>query len=288
MAKTLANETTKLRRETSNRMSSAYSRLDKIVSGDYSPGYFNRDIVVEEERSRGLSVCDAMLGRIKAARKIESERTLMSELFGRIESSIVSLEVENNCHNLHGAIAGMMDALGFPVVVVHGTASADAPGTRGFCLPGFIAPQFDGHRPGHSWLTTPYSAVVDFAIAHQVNVGDDYGKVKRMIPNTVIVEKIEHEEPSPMWYRLPGEPDFVIPKQFYPVLTRYHDVLGWSQFEAGSLIIRYLPASLGIPEETDLNDINVRINGLRPGDYFETACADLLVRSRSMREIERK
>lgn len=246
---------------------SAYRQLSELVKGDFSPGYFNRPAVLQAEK-QGLEVCDAILGHVLNAPKSPDRKAAALELLKRIEKGLINSEVQNQCHSLHGAVALMLDKIGCPAVVIWGSLNAIAPGSTGFRLIGEGAPQFLGHRPGHSWLLTPYWSVVDLALAHQYGVGDDYESLKKVIPKLILVSNQENSEPDRAWLQSPGQPNSSVPELVYCNATKYFDVIGWSKYQSDYMTIMYIPGAVCIPTESELDEINIRIGGKPPGEFL--------------------
>ena len=43
----------------------------------------------------------------------------------------------------------------------------------------------------------------------------------------------------------------------------------------GSTIVRYLPSALTLPVEAELTDVNIKIGGLSPKEFFDAYASDL-------------
>ena len=112
-----------LRRDQSALVKSAYERLRDCIGDEFQPGYFNSDEVLAAE-ANGLPVCDAVLGHILASPPNVEGEVRARALLNRVAEALVPSEVENQCHNLHGACTLMLDALGVPVVMVVGSVYA--------------------------------------------------------------------------------------------------------------------------------------------------------------------
>ena len=89
---------------------SAYEALKDIVGGDFSPGYFNsREVLIAE--ANGLRVLDGVLGHVLASSPGADLESQACGLLEKVSEALAPSEVENRCHNLHGACALMLDAL---------------------------------------------------------------------------------------------------------------------------------------------------------------------------------
>lgn len=255
------------RRRQKDRVASAYADLSCLLQGDFGPGFINRTEVLEAERN-GLPVLDGLLGYILNGNHPPENRENVDALFGAVGDAIVREEVVNRCHNLQGAVALMLDAIGCPAIMIWGSVNASSRGTRGFALNANIPPESRDHRPGHSWILTPYGFVNDVALVHGDEVGDDYDLLAPSIPKLVQIPAYETSEPEKSWWRLPSPQTYLINDAAYAQSTQYHNLLGWSQCVSEDLTIRYLPAAVTLPEESDLNDVNIRIGGMRPGEFL--------------------
>lgn len=256
----------------------SYAALSSLLHGTFTQGCFNKPEVLAAER-RGLSVCDGMLGHVLQAERDPQIAAKASRLLNAVRDGIVPAEVESRCHNLHSAVMLMLDRIGCPSVVVWGSVNASAPGTVGFVLNAAVGLRGPNHRPGHSWLLSPYWAVADLALKHQfaAGVGDDYAVLRPRIPSLIVSESTELSEPEPKWWRIPGRPGIVEPPvEVYANESKYQDVLGWTKVELESLTVRYLPGAVAIPEEDDINAVEVVIGGMRPGDFFASILDTLL------------
>ena len=182
-------------------------------------------------------------------------------------------EVENQSHNLHGASALMLDALGVPVVMVVGSVYATDESGRVFWLNRLVGPAFPGHNPGHAWLLTPWWRVADLALMHQFGVAGDYDDMRDSLRPVITVNSNETLEPEASWWRFEGGRR--LPAEGYVATTKYHDLIGWSQFKVGSTIVRYLPSALTLPVEAELTDVNIKICGLSPKEFFDAYGSDL-------------
>ena len=245
------------------------------VSGSILPGYFNEPSVLKAERA-GLEVCDAVLGHVL---KTEPDKKVHSQalaLLALVQNRIVPNEVVSRCHNLHGAVMLMLDKIGCPSVVIWGSINASAEGTAGFVLNATLGTGSPDHRPGHSWLLSPYWTVADLALRWQQGsgVGDDYDALQSQIPPLVLSESRESSEPEKGWWRYPV-PSLRFSEENYANETKYQDVLGWTKVEVGRLVLRYLPGAVAIPQEPDLNHIDILVGGMRPGDFFESIQPEL-------------
>lgn len=256
-----------IRRQQRKAVDNAYENLTDLLDDNFEPCFFNRTDVLSAER-RGFPVLDGLLGYILNGTHPPDKARDASELLVLVREAIGHDDVENSCHNLHGAVALMLNAIGCPAIVVWGTVHASAPGTDGFVLNANIAPQFPGHRPGHAWIMTPYNSVNDVALAHGYNVGNHYESLMPSIPKLIQISGHETSEPDVGWWHIPSSQSFRLDGQKYADSTKYQDVIGWSQATFGELTIRYLPGAVSLPEEADLNDIKIRIGGQLAGDFF--------------------
>ena len=109
-------------------------------------------------------------------------------------------------------------------------------------------------------------ARVDLALAHQGEVGGTYASVKTAIPSIVHIKNRKSDPIPREWY--PDQQGAPIGDAAYANATSYFDVLGWSEFAGAGFTVRYLPAAVTAPSE-DLQEIDLRIGGLRPDDAFE-------------------
>lgn len=264
-----------IRNDTKKTIDTAYRELLDIVKGDFSPGYYNRKEVIDAE-TKGLSICDAILGHVINAPKDQKQEEASLELLTRIQRKIIDEEIVNQCHNLHGAVALMLDRIGCPAIMIWGSLNAISPRSSGFRLIAEAEPEFSGHRPGHCWLLTPYWSVTDLALAHQSGVGDDYEILKAHIPSLILERSQNQSEPERSWLRPSGQPSANVPDSIFCNATKYHDVIGWTEVKLASLTISYIPGAVTIPSEHELNEINILIGGKRPGDFFSQSCADLV------------
>ena len=251
----------------------AYEQLKDCLAGEFAPGYFNSPRALAAERN-GLEMCDAVLGHAIASTPNADAEARALELLNRVSQALVASEVENRCHNLHAAFALMLDALHVPVVVVWGSVYAADEEGRAFWLNAWNAPAFPGHRPGHSWLLTPSWRVVDLALIHQFGVPGDYGDIRATLPPVITVTSIEVSEPDVSWWRFAGGD--VLAADKYAYATRYHDVIGWSQYKSGSTTVRYLPGAPSLPKETEMADVNIKIGGLSAREFFDRNASDLV------------
>lgn len=266
-----------LRLEQSRVVEASYRKFLNLV-GSYSPGCFNSQAVLEAERG-GLQVMDAVLGHVLRMPPSAERKPILQEALERVRNALDPQAVENLCHNLHSAVALYLDLLGCPSVVVRGTVRGEANGYNGFALIACVRPETEKHRPGHSWIVTPYWRVVDLALPFQSGLGEDYESLRSMLPCPILVADCDTSEPSIEWWRLSPRSSETITESLFAKETRYHDVLGWSCLEAGDLKIRYLPGGLCLPEESDLDEISVTIGGLRPGQFFRKHLSDLVAAS---------
>ena len=266
---TLAKEQRKIQ---SGLVKAAYEGLKDLIGGEFRPGYFNSDEVLAAE-SNGLSVCDAVLGHILASPPNVEGEARARTLLNRVSEALVPSEVENQCHNLHGACTLMLDALGVPVVMVVGSVYATDESGHEFWINRLVPPAFPGHNPGHAWLLTPWWRVADLALMHQFGVAGDYDEMRNSLSPVITVGTKETIEPEVGWWRFEG--GLRLPAKGFAATTKYHDLIGWSQLKLGSTIVRYLPAALTLPTEAALADVNVKIGGLSPKEFFDAIVSDL-------------
>ena len=252
-----------------------YERLKVILAGDFCPGYFNspraRDAELAEQN--GLSICDAMLGYILDSNPDKDSEVRARELINRVSKAVVSSEVKNECHNLHGACALMLDALHIPVVVVWGSVYASDQHGHSFFLNAWDGPVLPGYRPGHSWLLTPHLRVADIALVHQSDVRGNYDALRSSLPPVITVDSSEESEPDVNWLQLqngraPSADQFA-------KSTRYHDIIGWSQHDSGPTTVRYIPGAVSMPCEAEMGDVRIKIGGLSPREFFNRHAKDL-------------
>ena len=261
------------RKNQSALVKSAYEQLKDCIRGEFQPGYFNRNEVLAAE-ANGLSVCDAVLGHILGSSQSVDGEALARALLDRVSETLVPSEVENRCHNLHAACSLMLDALGVPVVMVIGSVYATDESGGVFWLNRLIPPTFPGHNPGHAWLLTPWWRVADLALMHQFGVAGDYDDMRDSLCPLITVSSNETLEPEVGWWGFEG--GLRLPEDGYAEATKYHDLIGWSQFKLGSTIVRYLPTALTLPKEAKLSDVNIKIGGLSPKEFFDANASDLL------------
>ena len=260
------------RKDQSALVKSSYDQLKACVRGQFQPGYFNSDKVLAAEAG-GLSVCDAVLGHVLASPLSVDGEARASALMDRVSEALVPSEVENQCHNLHGACALMLDALGVPVVMVVGSVYATDESGRVFWLNRLGGPAFPGHNPGHAWLLTPWWRVADLALMHQSGVAGDYDNMRDSLRPVITVNSSETLEPEVGWWRF--EDGLPLPADGYVKTTKYHDLIGWSQSKLGSTTVRYLPSALTLPAEAEMSDVNIKIGGLSPREFFDANASDL-------------
>ncbi len=260
------------RKDQSALVKSSYDQLRACVGGQFRPGYFNSDEVLAAEAD-GLSVCDAVLGHVLASPPCPDGEARAGALLDRVSEALVPSEVENQCHNLHGACALMLDALGVPVVMVVGSVYATDENGRVFWMNRMVPPAFPGHSPGHSWLVTPWWYVADLALMHQYRVAGDYEKMRDSLRPVITANSNQALEPDVDWWRFDG--GLRLPAEGYAQTTRYHDLIGWSRFESKSTIVRYLPTAPTLPVEAELSDVNIKIGGLTPREFFDANAPDL-------------
>ena len=245
---------------------SAYKALKDIVGGDFSPGYFNsREVLIAE--ANGLRVLDGVLGHVLASSPGADLESRACGLLEKVSEALVPSEVENRCHNLHGACALMLDALGVPVIQVRGSVHATDDYGRAFWMNRFVDRMSLDHQPGHSWLLTPWWRVADLALVHQRNVAEDYEEMQDNLRPFVTVNSSEETEPDISWWRY--EDGSCLPAEGYASATAFHELIGWSQITLGSATVRYLPSGLTLPKETEMGDVNIKIGGLSARQWFD-------------------
>lgn len=250
----------------------AYEALRGLVGGEFGPGYFNYPHVLAAESS-GLSVLDGVLGYVLASSLSAEQEVKAAALLQRISGALVTSEVENQCHNLHGACALMLDALGIPVIQVWGSVYATDETGREFWLNRLVQPAFPDHNPGHSWLLTPSWRVVDLALVHQYAVAGDYEDMRDSLRPVITCDSSETSDPDVKWWKF--EDGSQLDKEGYAMATQYHDLIGWSQIQLGTTTVRYLPSALTLPSEPGMGDVSIRIGGLSPKDFFDRNNSDL-------------
>lgn len=167
----------------------------------------------------------------------------------------------------------LLDRIGCPAIGVWGSVYASSDDGRSFSL-NALGPRLSPmHSPGHSWLLTPYSTVLDLTLFFQDGVAGDYESLRGEITLPIVSSERSSIVPEAEWWALGTQ---------LPAIKRIEDetlylnVLGWNPVQCGSLLIRYLPGAVNLPSEVDPNDAKVRIGGLAPGDFFEEACLDLV------------
>ena len=158
-----------LRKRQPDLVEYAYSKLKDCIAGEFQPGYFNSPKALAAERN-GLIISDAVLGHVLDASPSADTNARALELLNRVSQSLIPSEVENSCHNLHGACALMLDALHVPVVVIWGSVYATDENGSSFCLNAWDGSPLQIHRPGHAWLLMPSWRVADLALVHQRQV----------------------------------------------------------------------------------------------------------------------
>ena len=251
----------------------AYEQLKDCLAGEFAPGYFNSPRALAAE-SDGLRLCDAVLGHVLAVSPNADAEARALELLKRVARALVASEVENRCHNLHGACALMLDALHIPVVMVWGSVFATDEEGRAFWLNAWDGLTSQENRPGHSWLLTPSWRVTDLALVHQADVSGDYDDIHATLRPVITVTSSEASEPDVSWWRFTG--GYPLTAAMYAEATLYHDVIGWSQYKSGPTTVRYLPGATILPEEAELADVNIKIGGLSPREFFDRNASDLV------------
>jgi hypothetical protein len=221
-----------------------------------------------------MSVADGLLGRVLETAPMQQRSDLTMQVCAAVADRMVAAEVQSRCHNLHAALFLMLDSAGIPTAIVWGSVHAETNDPRGtFALNAELPPEGANHRPGHSWLITPEFSVIDLALAHQGEVGGTYAPVKAAIPSIVQITNRESEPIPREWY--PDQQGSPVSDAAFANGTKYFDVLGWSAFSGDGFTARYLPGAVWLPD-VDLQDINLRIGGLRPDDAFERFVVPLL------------
>ena len=261
------------RKQQTDSVNQAYERLKDCLAGEFAPGYFNSPEALAAEGS-GLEICDAVLGHVLATPSNTSAEARALELLNRVSKALVAGEVENRCHNLHGACALMLDLLNIPVVEVWGSVYATDKEGRAFWLNVMEGSSSEDHRPGHSWLLTPSWRVADLALVHQAGVPGRYNDIRATLTPVITATASEASEPDESWWRF--ESGHRLTEDEYADATRYHDVIGWSQLALGSTTLRYLPTAMSLPSEADLAIVDIKIGGLSPKDFFDQNASDLL------------
>jgi hypothetical protein len=251
----------------------AWSRLQPLVGDHPSPRFFNAKPVLDAE-ARGMSVADGLLGRVLETPPMQQRGDLTLQICAAVADRMIAAEVQSRCHNLHGALFLMLDSVGVPSVCVWGSVHAETNDPRGsFALNSELPPEGANHRPGHSWPITPEFSVVDVALAHQGEIGGTYASVKAAIPSIVHIASRESDPIPREWY--PDQQGSPISDAAYANATKYFDVLGWASFLGDGFTARYLPGAVWLPD-VDLQDIDLRIGGLRPDYAFERFVLPLL------------
>ena len=261
------------RQQQRNAVSLAYEELRGCVADKFDPGYFNSPNVLAAE-SAGLETCDAVLGHVVSSPPDPDAEARALELLNRVSRSLVPSEVENRCHDLHAACLLMLDALRIPVVLVWGSVYATDMQGHTFWLNAWSPREFPGHRPGHSWLLTHSWRVADVALVHQFGVAGDYDRVRHTLPTVITEGSAEASEPRVDWWRFADR--YRLTAHQYAEATRYYEVIGWSRHTSGGTTVRYLPEAMSLPEEAEMDDVNIRIGGLSPRDFFELHGSDLV------------
>ena len=251
----------------------AYRQLRDCLAGDFTRGYFNSPRAQAAE-SDGLPICDAVLGHVLATLPNADAEDRAIELLNRVSQALIASEVENRCHNLHGACALMLDALHIPVVMVWGSVFATDEEGRAFWLNAWDGLVSQENRPGHSWLLTPTWRVVDLALTHQSGVSGDYNDICTTLPPIITVRSSEGTEPDVSWWRFAGGYRLTAP--MYAQSTLYQDVIGWSHFKSGTTTVRYLPGAMTLPKEAEMADVRIKIGGLSPREFFDRNASDLV------------
>ena len=256
-------------------VTSAYDALRDLVGSAFVPGYFNFGNVLAAEEN-GLSVLNGVLGHVLSSSLSEEQEAKARILVERVSGALVQSEVENRCHNLHGACALMLDALGIPVIQVWGSVYATDEAGRTFWINRLVHPDFEGHNPGHSWLLTPSWRVVDLALMHQYAVAGNYEDMRDSLRRIIVASSNETFEPDVTWWRF--EDGRRLGAEGFAKATQYHELIGWTQIELGATTVRYLPSAVTLPSESEMGDVNIKIGGLSPRQFFDENASDLLER----------
>lgn len=158
--------------------------------------------------------------------------------------------------------------------MVWGSVCATDQDGHSFSLNHWNASQSEDHRPGHSWLLTPYWRVADISIVHQSVVPGNYEELRKTLPSVITVASSEASEPDINWWRL--ENGSALSTHRYAESTMYHEIIGWSQHVGETTTVRYLPAALEIPREAEMGEVNIRIGGVSPREFFDRYAGDLI------------
>ena len=260
------------RTEVNALVKTAHDALRDLVGGQFGPGYFNSRQVLAAEVN-GLSVLDGVLGHVLASSVSAEQEARAGALLEQVSAALVASEVENQCHNLHGACALMLDALGIPVIQVWGSVYATDEAGREFWINRLVEPAFPGHNPGHSWLLTPSWRVVDLALVHQYAVAGDYEDMRGSLRPIITSDSSETAEPDVKWWRF--EDGSRLGRERYAAATQYHELMGWTQVQLGPTTVRYLPSAVTLPDVPEMGDVNIRIGGLSPREFFDKRATDL-------------
>ena len=223
-----------------------------------------------------MPVLDGLLGRVLETPPMQQRSDLTLQICATVADQMVAAEVQSRCHNLHAALFLMLDSARIPCVIIWGSVHAETDDARGsFVLNAQLPRESEIHRPGHSWLLTPEFSVIDLALAHQGDIGDAYESVKAAIPPIVHVKNRKSDPIPREWY--PDQLGAPVDDEAYADGTRYFDVLGWSEFSGAGFTVRYLPGAIWAPTPNeDLQDVDLRIAGLRADDAFERFVLPLL------------
>lgn len=261
------------RRQQRDLVNHSYERLSIHIDGNFGPGYFNSPGALAAEND-GLNIGEAVLGHVIASSPDTDAQERARELLNRVSGALVPSEVENRCHNLHGACALMLDELNVPVALVRGSVYATGKGGRSFSLNALDGLDTPVYRPGHSWLITPSWRVADIALVHQAGVPGHYSDIRATLPPVMTVTSSETSEPIPSWWRFGS--GLRLTDAMYTAATRYQHVIGWSQYTSGSTTVRYLPSGITLPKEAELAEVEIRIGGLSPREFFDQNASDLI------------
>ena len=264
------------RDHTKIRVDTEYARLRKIVGDDFSRDYFNSASVLGAEDKGGLAVCDAALGRVLASANdnlVGSQQA--EELISRVARALKPSEARGRCHNIAAALVLFLAQIDYPSVMAWGLVSCVASDGREFVLNPLESLAGPHHRPGHGWLVTPHWRVVDLSLAIQGDVGDSYDSLQPIIPNKILATSHEDSPPDPQWWRLPGMRSTSINPDQFANETEYHSILGWTRVALDEAEVRYVPGAMVLPGEADMNDIDLKIAGRRPGDFYRRFLTDI-------------
>lgn len=251
-----------------------FQKLHEVLDGRFAAVYFNAPKVLEAE-AQGLDVVLGALGHVRDISISTELSRRAAELVNRVIDRLVPGEVTNRCHNLHMALLMFLDQIGYPAVQAIGLVNAEDPQGRGFVLNPAQSPTAI-YTPGHSWLITPEYWVLDISLCHQRDTGDEYEELKIHLPKAIRIPEKLHTEPPMRWWRLPGQKVSNLNQETYSYETSLLNITGWSLFENESILSRYVPTKLRLPEARELEEItNIQIGGLDPARFFHRYLQDL-------------